>query len=625
MQVKKRLRINVAVLVIAAFVIVIMLFLTLSRINRAMEKSDIASEILSSAFDRSTLRDDYLRNNNERAKVQWFARHEHIGRLLKAASEKFREADDKKTIDEMIKDQESTGKIFSGIVENRERAGSNTDSVILSQETENRMASQLSMRLYDKILFVRKLRESADRQLFSSLKLAGWSIVSFMAIIAAAVIINSSTINWIIADRMRRLRDGASVIGEGNLDYRIDIRGDDEFAELSGAFDAMTAKLRGAYHNLENEIAERRQKEEELLESEERLRRAQEIAHLGSWELDLVNNRLSWSDEVYRICGLQPQEFGASYEAFLEAVHPDDRAAVDAAYSGSLRDGRDTYEIEHRLVRKSDGEVRIVHEKCEHIRDGAGRMIRSIGMVQDITERKRADEDLKKALSELERSNKELEQFAYVASHDLQEPLRMVASYVKLLEKKYKGQLDEKADQYIHFAVDGALRMQKLIEGLLAYSRIGRGGEFTLVDTNEVFSHVVSNLSAALLESHAVITKDDLPRVSGDETQFMQLFQNLIGNAVKFRKPEVPPLVHVSAKRERRNWVFSVRDNGIGMDPAYANRIFLIFQRLHTREEYPGTGIGLALCKKIVERHHGRIWVESAPGEGAIFFFTIRG
>ena len=360
-------------------------------------------------------------------------------------------------------------------------------------------------------------------------------------------------------------------------------------------------------------------------ESEGRLKRAQEIAHLGSWELDLVNNRLSWSDEVYRIFGLRPQEFVATYEAFLEAVHPDDRAAVSAAYSGSLREGRDTYEIEHRVVRKSTGEIRYVHEKCQHVRDETGRTIRSVGMVHDITGRRRAEEDLKKAFSKLERSNKELEQFAYVASHDLQEPLRMVASYVKLLEKKYGGQLDEKADQYIHFAVDGALRMQKLIEGLLAYSRIERGGEFTPVDTNEVFSQAVSNLSAALQESHAVITKDDLPGVSCDETQFMQLFQNLLGNAVKFRKPEVPPLVHVSAKREGGEWVFSVRDNGIGLDPAYANRIFLIFQRLHTREEYPGTGIGLALCKKIVERHHGRIWVESVPDEGATFFFTIPG
>ena len=431
-----------------------------------------------------------------------------------------------------------------------------------------------------------------------------------------------------ISEPIKNLSRGAEIVGSGNLDYKVETNLNDEIGQLSRTFDKMTRDLKritASRDELNKEIAERKRAEELLSENEGRLKRSQEIAHLGGWELDLHNNMLTWSDEVYRIFGLQPQEFGASYEAFLEAVHPDDRSAVDAAYSGSLRDGRDTYEIDHRVVRKSTGEIRYVHEKCQHVRDETGRVIRSVGMVHDITERKRAEEDLQKALSELERSNRELEQFAYVASHDLQEPLRMVASYVKLLEKKYRGQLDEKADQYIHFAVDGALRMQKLIEGLLAYARIGRGGEFTLVNTDNIVSQVVSDLAESLQESRAVITKDDLPTVSGDETLFMQLFQNLIRNAVKFRKPEVTPQVHVSAKKEGREWIFSVRDNGVGIDQAYANRIFLIFQRLHTREEYPGTGIGLALCKKIVERHHGRIWVESVPDEGATFFFAIPG
>ncbi len=239
-------------------------------------------------------------------------------------------------------------------------------------------------------------------------------------------------------------------------------------------------------------------------------------------------------------------------------------------------------------------------------------------------ERDRAEEEQKRLISELERSNRELEQFAFVASHDMQEPLRMVASYVGLLEKKYKGHLDEKADKYIHFAVDGALRMKKLIEGLLAYSRIGRqGAAFMPVDADDVFSRAVSNLEAALAENRAIITRDDLPTVPGDELQLMQLLQNLLSNAIKFGKPDTPPVVHVSAKKKGGAWIFSVRDNGIGIDAEYYNRIFLIFQRLHTREEYPGTGIGLALCKRIVERHSGRIWVESVPGEGTTFFFSI--
>jgi light-regulated signal transduction histidine kinase (bacteriophytochrome) len=200
----------------------------------------------------------------------------------------------------------------------------------------------------------------------------------------------------------------------------------------------------------------------------------------------------------------------------------------------------------------------------------------------------------------------------------------MVASYVQLLERRYHGKLDEKADSYIHFAVDGAQRMRNLIDALLTYSRITRrGGKLKPIDLNTVFSQVLLNLSAAIEESHAEVSKDPLPAASGDETQLLQLLQNLIGNALKYSKPDTPPRVHVSATKEGRNYVFSVRDNGIGIEPEYYEKIFQIFQRLHLRGAYEGTGIGLALCKRIVERHGGRIWVESTPGEGSIFYFTI--
>jgi PAS domain S-box-containing protein len=243
---------------------------------------------------------------------------------------------------------------------------------------------------------------------------------------------------------------------------------------------------------------------------------------------------------------------------------------------------------------------------------------------RDIRERKRAEEERERLVAELERSNRELEQFAYAASHDLQEPLRMVSSYVQLLARKYKGQLDDQADKYIAFSVDGANRMQKLIEGLLTFSRItSRGGRFGPVDANAVFAGAVANLATAISESRATVTKEDLPVVFGDEIQLMQLLQNLIGNAIKFRKPGILPLVQVSAAKKGEDWIFSVRDNGIGIEPRFHDRIFQIFQRLHSREDYPGTGIGLALCRRIVERHHGRIWIDSVPGQGTAFFFAI--
>jgi signal transduction histidine kinase len=250
-------------------------------------------------------------------------------------------------------------------------------------------------------------------------------------------------------------------------------------------------------------------------------------------------------------------------------------------------------------------------------------------VIHDITEHKRAEEELKQTMAELARSNKELEQFAYVASHDLQEPLRMVASYVQLLARRYQGRLDADADEFIAYAVDGASRMQGLINDLLAYSRVGtRGKPFEPTNCEAVLEQALTNLQVAIRDNDAVVTHDPLPTVMADATQLVQLFQNLIGNAVKFRS-EQPPCVHVSASetfevsKPSKVWRFSVQDNGIGIDPEYHERIFMIFQRLHTREEYPGTGIGLAVCKKIVERHGGRIWVESQPRKGSTFYFTI--
>jgi signal transduction histidine kinase len=238
-------------------------------------------------------------------------------------------------------------------------------------------------------------------------------------------------------------------------------------------------------------------------------------------------------------------------------------------------------------------------------------------------EAKQAQAALAAKAEELGRSNTELQHFAYIASHDLQEPLRMVASYVQLLARRYKGKLDAEADEFIGFAVDGATRMQALINALLAYSRIGsKGKPLNLTDCEKVLEAALKNLQFAIEESKAIVTHEPLPTVAGDSTQLGQLFQNLIGNAIKFSGGKIPK-IHISAERNGKDWYFSHCDNGIGIDPQFSERIFVIFQRLHSKEEYPGTGIGLALCKKIVERHGGRIWVQSQPNQGATFRFSI--
>lgn len=239
------------------------------------------------------------------------------------------------------------------------------------------------------------------------------------------------------------------------------------------------------------------------------------------------------------------------------------------------------------------------------------------------TELIKTRQDLENSVAELGRSNADLQQFAYVASHDLQEPLRMVSSYTQLLAKRYRGKLDADADEFIAYAVDGATRMQKLIQDLLAYSRVSTGSQpFEPTPMGAVLSYAMDNLLSAIKESQAIITHDRLPTVRCDAKQLAQVFQNLLSNAIKFHGDQ-PPRIHISAQRKQDEWLFSVRDQGIGIDPQFAGRIFVIFQRLHTRAEYPGTGIGLAICKKIIERHGGRMWVESELGKGATFWFSI--
>jgi len=243
--------------------------------------------------------------------------------------------------------------------------------------------------------------------------------------------------------------------------------------------------------------------------------------------------------------------------------------------------------------------------------------------IEDISERKTIERALQHHVKALERSNADLEQFGYVASHDLQEPLRMITSFTQLLAKRYKGKLDADADEFIAYIVDGATRMHRLINDLLAYARLGsRTAEFVPADCEAAFADAVSTLGSAMEENGATVTHGPLPTVMADKDQLGRLFQNLLSNGIKYRTVD-PPAIHVSARRNGNEWLFSVRDNGIGIDPEQFERVFLIFQRLHGKSEYSGTGVGLAICKKIVERHGGKIWIESQAGKGSTFYFTL--
>lgn len=304
-----------------------------------------------------------------------------------------------------------------------------------------------------------------------------------------------------------------------------------------------------------------------------------------------------------------------------ETVHPDDVTRVRSRLHETRKRGK-SCQLEFRL-RGEDGSYRIVLYIATPVRNHENQIINWVGIFTDVTEAREMLNRLSEKTDELERSNKELEEFAYVASHDLQEPLRKVANFSQLLAKRYKGQLDERADEFIGYIVGGAVRMQNLITALLQYSRVGREQiEQQEMDLNAVLEDAKSVLELQIEENQATIKSTKLPKVSGHKQLMQQVLQNLIGNALKYRSKE-PPLVNISAKKEGNCWQIEVRDNGMGFEQQYAERIFQIFQRLHTQSELPGTGFGLTICKKIVERHGGKIWVESQPGVGSSFYFTL--
>jgi PAS domain S-box-containing protein len=360
---------------------------------------------------------------------------------------------------------------------------------------------------------------------------------------------------------------------------------------------------------------------EQALRASERLFQATfDHAAVGIAHMTLDGCWLRVNQRLCEILGRTREEL--TEKSCGDLVHPEEHEAIMASMR-RLRAGEiENCSLEVRCHCQTGPEV-WVGLTLSLVRGLDGESRYFIAVLEDVTRRKHAEEELKRSLEELARSNAELEQFAYVVSHDLQEPLRMVAGYVQLLAERYRDKLDSDAQEFIAYAVDGATRMKQMITDLLAYSRAGRNGkETSQVSCEAALSQACADLQAAIQENGAEITHDPLPTLLGNASQLAHLFQNLIGNAIKFRG-QAPPRIHVSAVLDKKQWVFSVRDNGIGMDPQFADRIFLVFQRLHRREEYPGTGIGLAIARKIVEHRGGRIWVESEPGKGATFFFTI--
>ena len=386
---------------------------------------------------------------------------------------------------------------------------------------------------------------------------------------------------------------------------------------------------------MSTDITERKRAEEVLRENKEQYRRLTENAGDMMYRISLPDGRFEYvSPASSDLFGYSPEEFYDSPALIQEVIHPDSRRDFEEQW-GKLLAGDVPSSLEYKIIHIS-GETRWLHQRNALIRGGNGTPIAIEGVVSDITERKETEdmawdiaerthweEEMSRATAELARANAELEQLSRVTSHELEEPLHMVARCVNLLERRYSGKLDSNTEKILGYTLDGVNRMQKLVSDLLAYLRVGsEGKDFVPTDCEAIFDRATVNLKEAIEETNAAVSHDALPTVMGDDAQLIQLFQHLIGNAVKFHGEE-PPGVHVSTEKKGDEWLFSVQDSGIGIDQEHFERIFMIFQRLPSDADFPGTGIGLAICKKIVERHGGRIWINSEPGKGSTFYFTI--
>ncbi|MDB5276677.1 MAG: domain S-box [Ferruginibacter sp.] len=380
-----------------------------------------------------------------------------------------------------------------------------------------------------------------------------------------------------------------------------------------------------------NDITEIISAQQALVKSIERFEYATRATSDAIWDCDLANDTVFWGEGFNTLFGYKMKDPRPGLHSWESCIHPDEQAAVIQTMTDVIDDKEKNYWQGEYRFRKFDGTYANVADYALIIRDKNGKPYRIIGAMQDITKRiqneimlKELNQQLNKRAAELASSNAELEQFAYIASHDLQEPLRMVTSFLSQIQKKYEAQLDENGRIYIGFAVDGAVRMRKIIQDLLEYSRVGwQKYHFEKVDMNHLLKEVVSIYSNTIEQKKMLVSWNNLPEITGAKIPLQQLLQNLIGNAIKYQHPDTVPEITITAAAFDEYWEFAVADNGIGIDPEYFDRIFVIFQRLHNKNEFSGTGIGLAICKKIVNNHNGKLWVKSEQKKGSTFYFTI--
>ncbi|KWO88030.1 hypothetical protein WM32_09525 [Burkholderia ubonensis] len=600
------------------------LVVTNQHVNKNIENNEVAGNILDAATALRYLTLEYAQGRDVHTLAQWQARNASLSGLLSGAAG-FASKEERTTLDQLRRAHRNAEALFAELVNDRQLTGLESRLDAARPELEARLTGQIMNQTQDMISNAHAMFDRGRRGVLDAQQRAIFAVSLFGAVVLLTLVMSSILTLRSMIRPLARLRAGAMVIGAGNLDHRLAVTSRDEIGDLCRAFNEMGEalgasmvsrdELERAKERLQREIGERKRAEEHFRQVVEAAPNAMIMVN-GDGRIVLVNS------QTEKVFGYARKELiGQGIDVLVperfRPHHPDYRSTfLRDPRSRPMGAGRHLYGV------RQDGSEVALEIGLNPVETANGVFV--LAAIVDITERKQAEDKLRERTEELARSNRDLEQFAYVASHDLQEPLRAIAGPLQLLQRRYRARLDARADEFIEHAVDGASRMQALIEDLLAFSRVGRSSEpWQLTECKEALEKALANLAVAIQESGAQITDDGLPAVRAISGQISVLFQNLIGNAIKFRSRDRTMQIHVGATIHDDAWVFHVTDNGIGIESRFFDHIFLIFQRLHTRRDYPGTGIGLALCKRIVEHHGGRIWVESEPGAGTTFFFTL--
>lgn len=597
------------VLVGLAVVVTLVAFGT--REERARGTEELFQQVSTGVFELTLLGHEVAEHpEGSRAARQWLHKHAQVGERLNGL---LLQVGDEPGSARMQRGYEALGHLYRRLVARTEGV---SDQIV--HRRRERIVGQMLARaqalIADTSTLLVKLRQQ-QREEVLRVRIAVIVLVGMGAILLGSLTV---LVGRSVLEPLQLLRRGTERIGAGDLEHRVGSQVQDEVGDLARAFDRMTEQLKrvtASRAELEREIRAREQ-------AEAREARFGRILNSSSNEIYVFDAETLHFTEVNEGArmnlGYRMEELRALTPLDIKPGHT---AAEFAELLGPLREGERQSLLFETRHRRKDGTCYPVEVRLQLMHRERPPVF--VAVIQDISERQAARRAVEEANQRLEASNKELQDFAYLVSHDLQEPLRMVSSYLNLLERRYRDRLDQDAEDFIAFSVDGANRMSAMIEGLLQYSRVEtQGAGFEVTDLEQRLAAALDNLQLGIEETGAEIERQPLPSVEADATQMERLFQNLIGNALKFRGAAVPHIgIHVQERGEE--WLFSVSDNGIGMAPREADRAFTMFQRLCTREEYPGMGVGLAVCRRIVMRHGGRIWVESRPGEGATFLFTL--